>query len=38
MDINSLWEEHTRDEFVTRDVEGTLATMSETHMSTTFPS
>jgi hypothetical protein len=29
MDINSLWEEHTRDEFVTRDVEGTLATMSE---------
>jgi carboxymethylenebutenolidase len=26
-DLSSLWEEHTRDEFVTRDVEATLATM-----------
>jgi carboxymethylenebutenolidase len=28
-DLSSLWEEHTRDEFVTRDVEATLATMVE---------
>jgi carboxymethylenebutenolidase len=28
-DLSSLWEEHTRDEFVTRDVEGTLSTMVE---------
>ncbi len=27
MDLSKLWEEHTRDEFVTRDVEGTLRTM-----------
>jgi carboxymethylenebutenolidase len=26
-DLSSLWEEHTKDEFVTRDVEATLATM-----------
>jgi len=25
--LSSLWEEHTKDEFVTRDVEATLATM-----------
>src|SRR6202046_2603365 len=28
-DLSSLWEEHTRDEFVTRDTEATLATMLE---------
>ncbi len=28
-DLKSLWEEHCRDEFVTRDVEATLATMVE---------
>ncbi len=27
--LDELWEEHTADEFVTRDVEGTLATMVE---------
>jgi carboxymethylenebutenolidase len=27
MKLDTLWEEHTRDEFVTRDVEATLATM-----------
>ncbi len=27
MTLDKIWEEHTRDEFVTRDVEATLATM-----------
>jgi carboxymethylenebutenolidase len=27
MALDTIWEEHTRDEFVTRDVEATLATM-----------
>ena len=26
-DLSKLWEEHTADEFVTRDVEATLSTM-----------
>ena len=29
MTLDKIWEEHTRDEFVTRDVESTLATMVE---------
>jgi len=28
-DLSKLWEEHTADEFVTRDTEATLATMTE---------
>jgi carboxymethylenebutenolidase len=28
--LNNLWEEHLRDEFVTRDTEATLATMVPT--------
>ena len=27
MTLDKIWEEHTRDEFVARDVESTLATM-----------
>ena len=29
MNLDKIWEQHTRDEFVTRDVESTLATMVE---------
>ncbi len=29
MNLDKIWEEHTKDEFVTRDVEATLATMVE---------
>jgi carboxymethylenebutenolidase len=28
-DLNKLWEEHTADEFITRDTEATLATMTD---------
>jgi len=28
-DLSKLWEEHTADEFVTRDTEATLATMTD---------
>jgi hypothetical protein len=37
--LSELWEEHTKDEFVTRDTEATLATMvDEGIRKITFPS